>query len=257
MEVNTGNNIQPAQSGSLPTNLIERYKLEDAKRAVSEKAKKESDKIVLNRDFIAEFKQNTDKAAFGTIVEGYVNGNPAALKVVTNRDENEQWCEGALSGKYFLLHCRDKNYKGKYGDKEFKLTVDYDELSGFSKFYNEKIMGRTHMPEYFTVKGTIGEKEVNITLPYTTIPTDRETKDILTMLLEDNGLKAQTINGEVKALKFSSSALREIKKRAEKRGKVVNNDIKPVLMQGVSTASGMIVGSVISALLFKFGLKHH
>ena len=257
MEVNTANNVQPLQSGSLPTNLIERYKFESAQCAVAEQSKKESDKIVLNRDFIADFKLNADKLAFGTVVEGYVNGNPAALKVVSNKSENEQWCEGALNGKYFLLHSKDKQYKGKYGEKEFKLSVDCNELTGVSKFYNESIMGRNHIPDYFTVRGTIGDKEVNITLPNTKIPTDKETTDILTMLLEDNGLKAQTVNGEVKALKFSTSALKEIKKRSDKRGKVVNNDLKPVLMQGISTASGMIVGSVVSALLFKFGLKNH
>ena len=116
-------------------------------------------------------------------------------------------------------------------------------------------MGRSFKPDYFTVKGKIGDRIVNITLPNTKIPKDNEVKDVLTMILEDNGLKAQTINGEVKSLKFSASAIRDIKKRAEKRGKVVNNDIKPIFMQGISTACGLIVGSVVSALLFKFGLK--
>ena len=36
---------------------------------------------------------------------------------------------------------------------------------------------------------------------------------------------------------------------------MINNDIKPIFMQGISTATGLIIGSIVSALLFKFGLK--
>lgn len=257
MEINSATNVSSVQNGISQTNLLDKYLPRNtAATSPVNDIKNEGDKIILNRDFIAEFQQNKEKVAFGTVVEGYVNGKPAAFKVVSNNDEKEQWYEGALNKKYLLLHCKDKNYKGKYGTSEFHLSVDYNEPSVISEFYHQKIMGHNYIPDYFTVKGNIGEKEINITLPNAKIPTDSETKDLLTMILEDNGLKAQTINGEVKALKFSSSALKDIKKRAEKRGKVVNNDIKPIFMQGISTASGLIVGSVVSALLFKFGLKH-
>ena len=252
----TGTNIDNISKNTvMSSNLIEQYKQNDSNTKMPKPSTQQvEDKVVLNKDLIADFKHNKDKDALGTIVEGYVNGKQAAFKAVSNGD-NEQWYEGVIDKKYVLLHCNDRNYKGKYGSEDFQLTVDYNEPSKISNFYNQKIRGKSFIPDYFTVKGKIGERNINITLPNTKIPQDSELKDILTMVLEDNGLKAQTINGEVKSLKFSASAIRNIKKRAEKRGKVVNNDIKPIFMQGISTACGLIVGSVVSALLFKFGLN--
>ena len=76
------------------------------------------------------------------------------------------------------------------------------------------------------------------------------------MILEDNGLKAQIIGDEIKSLKFSASAVKNIKQKAEKREKVINNDIKPLFMQSISSAVGMIVGATMSALLLKLKIKH-
>lgn len=183
-----------------------------------------------------------------------MNGKQAAFKVVSS-GEDEQWYEGVIDKKYVMIHCNGKDYAGKYGDNDFHLTVNYNEPSRLSIFFNQKLMGKSFIPDYFTVTGEIGDKTVNITLPNAKIPYDRATKDLLTLVLENNGLKAQTIHGEVKSLKFSASAISNIKKRAERRSKVVNNDIKPIFMQGLSTACGLIVGSIVSAMLFKFGLK--
>ena len=111
------------------------------------------------------------------------------------------------------------------------------------------------MPDYFTVTGTIGNKEVNITLPDAKIPADRETRDLLTLLLEENGLKAQTIDGEVKSLKFASSAVKNIKRKAEKRKKVIDENVKPIIMNGISSVCGTIIGALSTLLLLKLGLK--
>ena len=111
------------------------------------------------------------------------------------------------------------------------------------------------MPDYFTVKGTIGDKEVNITLPGAKIPEDAETRDLLTLLLEDNGLKAQTVCGEIKSLKFAPSAIKNIKKKAEKRQKILDNDVKPIIMNGISSVCGTIIGALSTMLLLKLGLK--
>lgn len=213
-----------------------------------------SDSVVIYRDFVADLHVNKDKSAIGTIVEGHVNKKSATFKVVTNNN-NETWFEGYLNKKYLLMHCQDKVYDGKYEDKNFILTVDYKEPSKISKFFNEKICGKTFRPDYFHVKGKIADMEVDITLPNTKIPKNKILNDLLTMILEDNGLKAQTIGNEIKSLKFSESAVKNIKSRAEKRDKVINNDIKPIFMQGIGSAVGMIVGAGMSALMLKLKLK--
>lgn len=232
-----------------PTNYIAQYINQNPQKQDEVK-----DKIAINRDFIADLKYNKDKAAIGTILEGSVNNKSAVLKAVSN-DDNETWYEGVLDKKYFLLHCKDETYDGKYGNSEFTLTTDYNKPSKFSEFLEQKIMGKVFMPDYFTVKGTIGDKEVNITLPGAKIPEDAETRDLLTLLLEDNGLKAQTVCGEIKSLKFAPSAIKNIKKKAEKRQKILDNDVKPIIMNGISSVCGTIIGALSTMLLLKLGLK--
>lgn len=234
---------------TVSTNLLDKYKNTPPVPQTEEK-----DTVVLNKDFIADLKYNKEKAALGTVIEGYVNGRKAAFKAVSN-NEKESWLEGVINKKYLLMHCREKAYSGKYGDEEFNLTIDYNEPSKFSKIFNQAIRGKTFMPDYFHIKGNLGNKEIDITLPNVKIPADKDVQDLLTLVLEDNGLKAQTINGEVKSLKFAASAVKNIKQKAENREKMIDNNIKPIIMQGISTATGMVIGSVVSALLFKFGLK--
>ena len=233
------------------TNLLDKYK--QIEKQVEQNQKKDS--VTIHRDFVADLQVNKEKAAIGTVVEGHVNKKSAAFKVVTNNDD-ETWFEGVLDKKYLLMHCKDKVYDGKYDNKEFILSVDYNEPSKFANFFNEKICGKTFRPDYFHVKGRIGNETIDITLPNTKIPKNKILNDLLTMILEDNGLKAQTIGDEIKSLKFSASAVKNIKYRAEKRDKVINNDIKPLFMQSISSAVGMIVGATMSALLLKLKIKH-
>jgi len=242
-------NVNNRTSNISSTNLLEQFK--NHQTGTNEKPE---DTVRINRDFIADLQVNREKAAIGTILEGTINNKSAAFKVVSNSD-NEVWYEGVLDKKYFLLHCKDKVYEGKYGNTEFSLTTDYNKPSKFSEFFNQKLLGKVFMPDYFTVKGSIGDKKIDITLPEIKIPEDKETRDLLTILLEENGLKAQTINGEVKSIKFAQSAIKGLKKRIEKRKKVIQDDIKPIFMQGISTACGMVVGAVVSAMMLKFGLK--
>lgn len=243
--VNANNNLKNLS----PTNYLDKFKNPPAKLP-----EESQDKIVINRDFIADLKYNEEKAAIGTIIEGSVNNKPAVFKVVSNSDD-ETWYEGALDKKYLLLHCNGNEYNGKYGNSEFKLRTDYNKPSKFSEFFNQNLLGNIFMPDYFTVTGTIGNKEVNITLPDAKIPSDRETRDLLTLLLEENGLKAQTIDGEVKSLKFASSAVKNIKRKAEKRKKVIDENVKPIIMNGISSVCGTIIGALSTLLLLKLGLK--
>lgn len=250
MDINTQNNISTIPSNnSSQTNLIERYKTN-----YNQQKEEQQDKIILNRDFIANLEFDKDKAAVGAFVKGQINNKPALLKVVSNTG-NEGWYEGAVNKKYLLLHCKDKVYNGKYGSTEFNLTVDYNEPSKLELFFKQNLLGKIIRPDYFNVKGKIGDKVIDITLPNVKIPPDEETRDLLTMLLEDNGLKAQTINGEIKTIKLSYNAIKGIKEKAQRREKVINNDIKPIFMQGISTATGMVIGSIVSTMLFKFGIK--
>lgn len=193
MESVSAINVNNRTSNISSTNLLEQFK--NHQTGINEKSE---DTVRINRDFIADLHVNREKAAIGTILEGTINNKQVAFKVVSNSD-NEVWYEGVLDKKYFLLHCKDKVYKGKYGNTEFSLTTDYNKPSKFSEFFNQKLLGNVFMPDYFTVKGSIGDKKVDITLPEIKIPEDKETRDLLTILLEENGLKAQTINGEVKS----------------------------------------------------------
>ncbi|MBO5386145.1 hypothetical protein J6A64_07510 [bacterium] len=232
------------------TNLLDKYK--QVEKQVTTDTQKDS--VVIHRDLIADLQINKEKASIGTIVEGHVNKKPAIFKVVTNNEE-ETWFEGLLNKKYLLMHCKDKVYDGKYDNQDFILSVDYNEPSKLSNFFNEKICGKTFRPDYFHVKGRIGNKAVDITLPNTKIPKDSMLKDLLTMVLEDNGLKAQIIGDEIKSLKFSATAVKNIKYKAEKREKMINNDIKPLFMQALSTISGTIIGAMMTALMLKLGFK--
>ena len=254
MEVNDKNgfgSVQNVNNTPQSSNLIERYKAQQA----LQNSEPPKDTIQLTRDFIADLDYDKEKAAFGTILKGHINNKNAIFKLASNNDEC--WYEGAINKKYLLLHTNGKSYDGKYGDKEFNLNVDFNKPSKFTEFFKGKLLGKTFRPDYFTVQGTLGDKTINITLPNVKIPEDSETRDILTMLLEDNGLKAQTINGEIKSLRFAYSAVKNIKEKAEKREQMINNDIKPIFMNGISTASGMVVGAIVSAILLKFGIKQH
>ena len=250
MDVNAQNTVSSIQPNNVQTtNLIEMYKA-NPKTAYEPP----TDKITINRDFIANLEYDKEKASVGTFVKGHINNKPATLKVVSNNDY-ESWFEGAVNKKYLLMHAKDKVYEGKYGNSDFQLTIDYNKPSKFTLFIKQNILGKVFRPDYFNVKGKIGDKNIDITLPNVKIPQDEETRDLLTMLLEDNGLKAQTINGEIKTIKWAYSAIESLKEKAKKRDKVINNDIKPIFMQGISTATGLVIGSVVSAMLLKFGLK--
>ena len=234
------------------TNLLNKFKTPPANQN-----KTEADTVVLDKDLIADLHFSKDYAAVGTVFEGPINNKHATLKLVTNenKDGQEGWFEGAIDKKYFIMNIKEKKCSGKYGNTEYELNIDYNKPSKISKFINQKILGKAFIPDYFTVTGTIGNKNINLTLPNIKIPADEETKDILSLVLYTNGLKAQTINGEIKTLQFSNTHIKSIKKRAEKREKTINNDIKPIFMQGISSATGLIIGSLVSAMLLKFGLK--
>lgn len=236
-------------NNTVSTNLLDKYK-----NTPPVPQTEQHDSVVINKDFIAELNYDKEKSALGSIVKGYVNGRSAIFKIVSN-NENESWIEGGINKKYLLMHSKDKNYSGKYGNEEFELAIDYNEQSKLSKFFNQNIRGKVFRPDYFHIKGKLGNKDIDITLPNAKIPSDLDVRDLITLILEDNGLKAQTINGEVKSLKFAASAVKDIKRKAENREKMIDNNIKPIIMQGISTATGMVIGSVVSALLFKFGLK--
>lgn len=248
MDFNAGINSVNNYIYPSPTNLFNKIQHQPSNNEQS------VDTFVISKDLIADLHHNKEKISVGTFLDGNINNKPASLKIVSNH-QDESWLEGFINKKYLLLHTKDKNYKGQYGNSKFNLTVDFNKPSKFSIFINSKILGKAFIPDYFNIQGTIGNKQINLTLPNIKIPQDEDTKDLLTMVLEDNGLKAQTINGEIKLLKFAPSAIKDLKEKAEKREQLISNDIKPIIMQGLSTATGAIVGTAVTALMFKFGLK--
>lgn len=193
---------------------------------------------------------SSEKSISGPVFDGTLNEKETTLKVV--RDDKKVYYEGVIGGKKLLLEISDNNYKGTYGDKEINLDVEYNEPSKLSKFYNQTICGRVFRPDYFNIKGTIGNKEVSINLPNADVPKDDDEKDMCSLLLFDNGCGVRTFNNKIIGIGYSNENRTNIKKHLDNRGRKIDENVKPLIMQSVS----MIASVMLGALLAKIGVKH-
>lgn len=191
-----------------------------------------------------------EKSISGPVFDGTLNGKNTSFKLVG--DKNTTYYEGLINGKKLLLKCEKNLYTGSYGDKKISLYADFNEPNKISDFYNSKIRGKCFKPDYFNIKGNIGDKEISINLPNTKIPEDEDLKDMVSLLLFDNGLEARTFNGDIIGLGYSNIAKSDIQKIQKRRNDTYKEDIKPLISQG----SGVVMGSLLTALMAKIIRKH-
>lgn len=192
-----------------------------------------------------------EKSISGPVFDGTLNGKNTSFKLIGNNKAT--YYEGLIDGKKLLLKCEKNLYTGSYGDKKISLYADFNEPNKISDFYNNKILGKSFKPDYFNIKGNIGEKEIAINLPNTKIPEDDETKDMVSLLLFDNGLETRTFNGEIVGLGFSGIAKGDIQKAMKRRNDTYREDIKPLISQG----SGVVMGSLLTAIMAKIIHNKH
>ena len=190
-------------------------------------------------------KLSKEKSLSGPVFDGTLNGKKTSFKIIGNNKAT--YYEGLIDDKKLLLKCEINLYTGSYGDEKVILYADFNEPSKLSDFYNCKLRGKTFKPDYFNIKGNIGEKEININLPNAQIPQDEAEKDMVSLLLFDNGLEARTFDGEIVGLGYSTAAKGDIQKSMKRRNDTYKEDIKPLISQG----SGLVIGSVVTALMAK------
>lgn len=203
----------------------------------------------------ANMRLNKEKSIAGPVFDGKINGKEAVFKMVDKEGYDISYYEGAIGGKMLQMQYNDNRYVGSLGTKAFDLHIDYDEPNKFKDFFYHTILGRSFIPDYFNIKGTIDGKEFSLHMPDTKIPKDDTEKDILSLILFDNGLEAMTFSDNIVELNHSNLARSEIRDFHLKRDKRFNEDIKPLISQAISTISGIVIGSFVTALMAKYGLK--
>ena len=75
------------------------------------------------------------------------------------------------------------------------------------------------------------------------------------MILFDDGLVPMTFGDNIVELDYSALARSGLRKFREKREKRMQEDVKPLIMQSLSTVSSIVVGGLITALMAKYGFR--
>ena len=208
-----------------------------------------------NYSFKGEMYENLqfskEKSISGIVFDGELNGKNTTLKTVYDENKNFYY-EASIAGKKLsMIGVNNGGYHGKIGDKDFELNIDYKKPSKITKFINS-IRGTTYKPKYFNISGTIGGKEVSISMPNGEIPKDEDEKDLYSLILFDNGCAVKTFGNKIIGIGYSNENQINIRRRMDNRDKKIDENVKPLIMQSVSTLASVGLG----ALLYKFGLKH-
>lgn len=206
-------------------------------------------------DISADLTFNPEKSISGTIYDGTINYKDAVFKIIDEDEDMPLYYEGSIDNKKLKLASYKNECVGKYGNKRFYFTVEYNEPSKIGYFFNHTILGKNFKPDYFIIKGKLGEEDVNIKLPDTKTPQDEDVKDVLSLILFSNGLEARTFDSKIVALDYSTLKRSDIRKSKKRRHQMYKDDVKPLISQAISTASGIIIGAVMTALLGKLHLR--
>ena len=89
-------------------------------------------------------------------------------------------------------------------------------------------------------------------MPNGEIPKDEDEKDLYSLILFDNGCAVKTFGNKIIGIGYSNENQINIRRRMDNRDKKIDENVKPLIMQSVSTLASVGLG----ALLYKFGLKH-
>lgn len=211
----------------------------------------QQDSCNFSKDISAYLKYDPQKSLSGTVYSGTINNKEALFKIIDEDDLLPLYYEGFIDNRKLMFKTVGSSCKGIYGDKKFDLNIEYNAPSRISNFFNHKILGKTFMPDYFNIKGKVGDNEVDIKLPNAKTPEDEDLKDILSVLLFSNGLEVRTFNDNIVALDYSLLKRSDIRKSKKKRSDMYQEDIKPLIIQAISTASGIIIGALLTKLKIK------
>lgn len=192
-----------------------------------------------------------EKSIAGPVFDGTLNDKNTTLKVIS--DKKDTYYEGKIGNKDVLLMQKDKTITGTYGGKEVNIKFDYNEPSKLGKFFNYTLRGRIFKPDYFNVTGTIGGKEMAISLPNADVPADEDERDMISLALLDCGLEARTFGNKIIGLGHSEYHRSNIINNRNHRDKKIDENVKPIIMQSAS----MIASVAVGALLARIGIKSH
>ena len=215
----------------------------------------DGDKCYFCDDISADLNFNSEKSISGTVYSGTVNCKDATFKIIDEDEGLPLYYEGFIDNKKIKMASHNNECVGIYGDKKFRFNIDYNEPSKIGYFFNHTIMGKVFKPDYFIIRGNIGDTEVDLKLPDIKTPKDSDLKDVLSLILFSNGLEARTFDNKIVALDYSTLKRSDIRKSKKRRTQMYNEDVKPLISQAISTASGIIIGAVMTTLLAKFKLK--
>lgn len=208
-----------------------------------------NDSVSFTSGLNENLKINKEKSIAGTVFEGKLNDKHSSMKVIV--DEETTYYEGKIGNKDLNLKCSDNYYEGEYGNEKINISIDYEKPSKINKFFNQTILGKSYRPDYFNIHGTIGDQEIDLKLPNEDIPLDENKRDMLAIILFDNGLQARTYKGKIVTLYYSGLEKARIRLQKQQRDKMIDDNIKPLISQGISTALGIVIGSLSTALMGK------
>lgn len=128
---------------------------------------------------------------FGTTLNGSLNKKSAGL-ILQSKFFNliNTGIDGIISGKNIKASIdnfsfKSKKYQGKYGKKEFILTLEKRKISENTRY----------------IRGVIDGKEVSFDLKTSKIPEDSDVQDILSSLLIANGEAIKARQGRFGGIK--------------------------------------------------------
>ena len=210
----------------------------------------ESDSVNFTSGLSEDLVINKEKSIAGPIFDGKLNDKQTSIKVISDNDIT--YMEGLIGDKKLCLQSENDHYVGEYNGEKVEMFIDYEKPSKLSKFYHTTILGQAYRPDYFNIQGKIGDKELKLALPNIDVPKDEDVRDLLAIALFDNGLQARTYNGKIVSMYHSELAKVKWKKHQQQRNKLIDENVKPLISQGISTATGIIIGSLSTALVGKF-----
>jgi hypothetical protein len=203
----------------------------------------------------ANLQYNKEKSTITPTYEGNVNGKNAVMKIIDRHDMPYSYFEGSIGGKVFQMQTKDGHYFGSIGTKAFDLKVNAQKPSKIKNFFYHTLLGRTFIPDYFNISGQLDGKEFKLDLPNSKVPKDETEKDVMSMILFDDGLVPMTFGDNIVELDYSSLARNGLRKFREKREKRMQEDVKPLVMQSISAAASIVIGGLITTLMAKYGLR--
>ena len=192
-----------------------------------------------------------------SVVEGKINGKNAVIKeALTEMGDNFQFfVEGIIDNKKLLISRIGKintkyapaNWVGKYNGQDVDLTITAQQPTTYQKF-KRKVFGTRFFPDYMSISGRVGNKEVNINIPGSDVPKDNDTKELVTLLLYERGYKPCIVDKKIVGYSLIEEFRKELSKDSKEREQKFDKNIRPLIIGSISTAVSLLLGLLIGKL---------